>query len=121
MSQTWLGSCVAVAVAVAGSYSSNLTPSLGTSKKQKKKRKNDEKLEWANGGGRGINGMKEAAHSTWVGNGTHHMRADHVLHFVPSSDLPHRGSHHPHPADEATKLRKACPRHVVKSSLKYRI
>ena len=30
-SQTWLGSRVAVAVAVAGSYSSNSTTSLGTS------------------------------------------------------------------------------------------
>ena len=30
-SQTWLRSCVVVAVAVAGSYSSDSTPSLGTS------------------------------------------------------------------------------------------
>ena len=30
-SQMWLGSCLAVAVAVAGSYSSNLTPNLETS------------------------------------------------------------------------------------------
>ena len=30
-SQTWLGSCVAVAVVQASGYSSNLTPSLGTS------------------------------------------------------------------------------------------
>ena len=43
-SQTWLRSCVAVAVAVAGSHSSNSTPNLGTSichgggpKKTKKK------------------------------------------------------------------------------------
>ena len=33
-SQTWLGSQVAVAVAEAGSYSSNSTPSLGTSMPQ---------------------------------------------------------------------------------------
>ena len=45
----WLGSGVAVAVAVANSYSSNLTPSLGISicywcgpKKTKKKRKKKE-------------------------------------------------------------------------------
>ena len=45
-SQTWLGSDVAVAVVEAHSYSSNWTPSLGTStclgcspKKQKKKKK----------------------------------------------------------------------------------
>ena len=30
-SQMWLGSCVAVAVAAASSFNSNLTPSLGTS------------------------------------------------------------------------------------------
>ena len=30
-SQTWLRSCVAVAVVLAGSYSSDLTPNLGTS------------------------------------------------------------------------------------------
>ena len=50
-SQMWFGSSVAVAVAAAGSYSSNLIPSLGTSicrgcspkKTQKKKKKNQTK------------------------------------------------------------------------------
>ena len=48
--QTWLGSSVAVAMAVAGSFSSNLTPTLATSiccrwgpKKQKKKKKKETK------------------------------------------------------------------------------
>ena len=48
--QTWLGSGIAVAVAVAGGYSSDLTPSLGISicqgwgPKQKKRKKKDQKL-----------------------------------------------------------------------------
>ena len=46
--QTWLGSCAAVAVAVAGSCSSNSTPSLGNSicpKKTKKEKKKKALLE----------------------------------------------------------------------------
>ena len=42
----WLGSAVAVAVVWVGSYTSNLTPSLGTSiccKKKKKKKAKDKK------------------------------------------------------------------------------
>ena len=48
----WLGSCVSVAVAWAGSYSSDSTPGLGTPschrcgpKKQKKKKKEGRKEE----------------------------------------------------------------------------
>jgi len=52
-SQMWLGSCVAMAMALAGSCSSKLTPSLGTSiccrcgpkKKKKKKREREREIE----------------------------------------------------------------------------
>ena len=50
-SQMWLGSCIAVAVAVASSYTSDSTPSLGTSmchrcgpKKQKRKTKKTQEM-----------------------------------------------------------------------------
>ena len=55
-SQTWLRSCIAVAVVQASSCSSNLTPSLGTSiscgcgpKKQKQKQTNKKKDGWMDG------------------------------------------------------------------------
>ena len=51
--QTWFGSLVAVAVAQVGSYSSNETPSLGTSvyymcspKRKEKKRKEKNPTSW---------------------------------------------------------------------------
>ena len=51
-SQTQLGSCIAVAVAQAGSYSSNSTPSLGSSicwgyGRKKKKKKDKKKLSFS--------------------------------------------------------------------------